>query len=883
MMRFWKFIVATTIVAFASAPSSAWIHGIAYTFNGGKSQLNMGLLGLNECPFINMAKCVPAFAVDPSILDVNGYPTSGAYNSVISLPDQENLTRNVLVTWIGNGVLSPSSGSVVSGSINPVQGGDGIYRGRYIYTPSGSSVKVGMASQSSPAVSQLVVMYADLETTYNNGEMFDPQAINIVRNTLRAGTVRFLNWQGFSSGANNSNVTTWESEKSESYFSYAAGEFRNVAATGRPALWAGSTTHSGQDYSITFGSGGPSDKQMIQLKFDASATQTTTSLGTLSTAFPGAVSSAIVVHWPAHGFSGGEPVGFIGSTGTPLPGPMGSGINYYVTTIIDADNFNISLTSGGSNLVKTSSGTAGSTINAIRMPTLNLNSAGVVPIRTNAGDPGGQFGGTQPTTGKLNTLVYDADMASWMLWSGSVDLGGIINGVPPSVMLQFCKEVGAHCWFVTPFMAADPMTNWASSLASYMRANKPPWMKVRVEGVNELWNSGAAFLGTRYAWNKAFIHWGTSFDVNNWYGKIISTIGQDVQTTFASDTTQYDVMGCVQASTGDSPTADNDRFNSTQYVAQSAPAQSGYLKQAAYRYVTQGCEAMYVQSAYYGFPPELSYAYDYAVNGNATALQNYVDGMVVNTGSSSTRSNQNLINTGTRYSNLGTYFAGPWGGSFVLGMMAYEGAANAIPATASNSTAGITGATQANPVVLTLPTSLINGNQNGSAASNSPTPSAMVGMSLSISGVVGMTQLNGNTYTVSAINVGADPTKVAINVDGTAFSTYVSSGTAVYVSATSYLNTLRSAYRLHPSMQNYTYGGATSNYQNWLNAGGTWPSHFDFSSANSPWALYQPDDYTLTPSPQAIGIHNFNTNWLLKRDLDPASNDNDPMWLEKAA
>jgi hypothetical protein len=24
-------------------------------------------------------------------------------------------------------------------------------------------------------------------------------------------------------------------------------------------------------------------------------------------------------------------------------------------------------------------------------------------------------------------------------------------------------------------------------------------------------------------------------------------------------------------------------------------------------------------------------------------------------------------------------------------------------------------------------------------------------------------------------------------------------------------------------------------------------------------------------------------NWLLKRDLDPGSNDNDPMWLEKAA
>lgn len=31
------------------------------------------------------------------------------------------------------------------------------------------------------------------------------------------------------------------------------------------------------------------------------------------------------------------------------------------------------------------------------------------------------------------------------------------------------------------------------------------------------------------------------------------------------------------------------------------------------------------------------------------------------------------------------------------------------------------------------------------------------------------------------------------------------------------------------------------------------------------------------------GIQQFNANWLLKRDLDPASNDNDPMWLEKAA
>lgn len=32
-----------------------------------------------------------------------------------------------------------------------------------------------------------------------------------------------------------------------------------------------------------------------------------------------------------------------------------------------------------------------------------------------------------------------------------------------------------------------------------------------------------------------------------------------------------------------------------------------------------------------------------------------------------------------------------------------------------------------------------------------------------------------------------------------------------------------------------------------------------------------------------FGFSAFSTNWLLKRDLDPASNDNDPVWLEKAA
>lgn len=50
---------------------------------------------------------------------------------------------------------------------------------------------------------------------------------------------------------------------------------------------------------------------------------------------------------------------------------------------------------------------------------------------------------------------------------------------------------------------------------------------------------------------------------------------------------------------------------------------------------------------------------------------------------------------------------------------------------------------------------------------------------------------------------------------------------------------------------------------------------------SSIWAISP--SLTGTPYKSYDGIYQFNTNWLLKRDLDPASNDNDPMWLEKAA
>jgi hypothetical protein len=71
----------------------------------------------------------------------------------------------------------------------------------------------------------------------------------------------------------------------------------------------------------------------------------------------------------------------------------------------------------------------------------------------------------------------------------------------------------------------------------------------------------------------------------------------------------------------------------------------------------------------------------------------------------------------------------------------------------------ITGITQANPCVLTCAAGFATG------------------QIIEILNVIGMTQLNGNTYRV----ISSDATTVTINVDSSAFTAYISGGTAAAV------------------------------------------------------------------------------------------------------
>lgn len=87
-----------------------------------------------------------------------------------------------------------------------------------------------------------------------------------------------------------------------------------------------------------------------------------------------------------------------------------------------------------------------------------------------------------------------------------------------------------------------------------------------------------------------------------------------------------------------------------------------------------------------------------------------------------------------------------------------------------STSATITGATQASKAVLTIAFTPI--------AQSPSINSFFIGQTVSISGVVGMTQLNGNTYTIMSTS----PNSITLNVDSTGFSTYVSGGTVTLVS-----------------------------------------------------------------------------------------------------
>ena len=500
--------------------------------------------------------------------------------------------------------------------------------------PTDAEMQFIIATVGSPIITNIKIYHVDDAADIVAGKVFGKKFIQRLQEA-NFGVIRFLNWQN----GNGSNVTSWATRKPVSYVFYSGDEMRSSIYCLSLATRSG-TSH----YTVTPPAGFVlADRATIQLKWADSI------LGTVVSFTAGSTSIAM----PSHGLVIGDRLHLSLDSGGALPGGFDVNIKYYVVSVPDAGHITISTSPGGTAISAVGVGSQPSQPGTAN-PFITLDVGGG-PIDI-LGDYAGWFVGTLYPIGgtyqSLNTLVYDAALNVWLRFGmgggGGPTSVGLSNVVPPELCVQLCIEVSAHPYFVTPHLTCDPMTDFMPSLMQYCKDNCPAWMIPRFEGCNELWNTSAGFFSTGYANTKAAAYHAAdptnwAGDFNNWYGKILSTLGQAADAIFGGiGSGKYHLIGGVQTVKLGSPgeiTETAARFNSPSYdeqVAAPQPPRTGsfgtitFTKTPAKRWTSHVCCAQYFSpglvytTSANGTPNEADLATAYA-GGSAASLTTYID------------------------------------------------------------------------------------------------------------------------------------------------------------------------------------------------------------------------------------------------------------------
>lgn len=353
-----------------------------------------------------------------------------------------------------------------------------------------------------------------------------------------------------------------------------------------------------------------------------------------------------MVNWAAR-----KPLTYAYYAGSEFRGALYAGVASLAST-----NYTVSAPSGWGGLVDKAQvhikfGTA-----ITSACTLNVGGTGAKNILSEYASALSGGGNSYPITGVYATLTYDATLDSWIKRGGDTadnDMG-IDNGVPPELWFRLCAEVGAHPHTCPPAFACDPATDYMTSLATYHKTNfydnnAAAWMVPRYEGPNELWNQAGQYYITPYAVAKASsatYNWGVNANYNNWYGKVLSIMGQALATIYNISNLgrTYHVLCGVQSGAADTMgqvNASDPRMTSAAFVLD-ASVQSPYVRSAAKNWVSAVAVASYLTPSYYGTTTEVNLAAEYAAADTATKAKianAYAD----------------TVNSGSRAGNLASY------------------------------------------------------------------------------------------------------------------------------------------------------------------------------------------------------------------------------------
>lgn len=267
-------------------------------FSGGRAQFNISPFGtVGAFEFLNLMKTSQNWtyvtgsdSVDPADcnFDTNEYPraipvgTNGLYRKVY-ITTQTQRSGNWVIRWDGGGTIYSPSGTLVSGSKSSSAGTTG---NRYEFSMSGSPstdfIVVGVASvlgsSAGSYITNLELYHLDDEIDRNNGGTFGAKFLAKLRESGVA-SLRFLGAIGSgANGMNDTNITSWGARRPVGSVSYQGDEIRL-------SLYAGSTTNSGDDYTISAvlgtyaaGDGAPVNGETMIVKWSASATGNTITL-----------------------------------------------------------------------------------------------------------------------------------------------------------------------------------------------------------------------------------------------------------------------------------------------------------------------------------------------------------------------------------------------------------------------------------------------------------------------------------------------------------------------------------------------------------------------------------------------------------------------------
>ncbi len=531
------------------------------------------------------------------------------------------LNTSAVAGTLGGTITASNVGTAVAGY------------GRMIFAPIAALGGQGVSVTAITSLTKLECCHIDDEALLDAGEVFGVKFKERLSEG-RFAEIRFLNWMI----GNGSNVTTWDtSNRPEGYVQYQGAQTRTN-------MWAGSTTNSGSNYSMSApatytgtAAANPPDKSLVHVNWNVSPPTRAT------VTFAGGTTATI--NWTANGQTIGNRVYFDTQGGTP-PTPAGF---YYQTTnapyfpikdisgndclfwvvAVTTNTIEVSATSGGAPFLFATTGTGTTTCRTL--PTLSVGSSLPKPILDRWGGPptgAGGTGDTYPIGGTENsfgTAFYDAFLGGWLF-----SRGGLQNGVPFNLMMRLCKEVGAHPWFVGLPYSLSPMTDLipeqAAAAKAYCIANGCTWMVPRFEPPNETWLASGTQTG--YAQNVAGVKgWGANVTgMNNLYGQWLSTIGQAVNLVYGGDPragTLYKVVLGVSAASMIAPASNDVRATGGLYIG--TTPQSGYSSSAGvaepWRWCQSVCLAGYYAPWQYGYNQEVPMAFDYHVTYSANPTQ----------------------------------------------------------------------------------------------------------------------------------------------------------------------------------------------------------------------------------------------------------------------